>query len=412
MKIAFIHPNHPGAEGTGATHTANQVISGLQNLGHHITLYCFRENNEKIPQNEKYDYRFVSLEGFPYQSNHQKNKKLRDIVNEFNTFDVVHSYLTPILPAMQYIGTETTARVGVTLNAYGGVCPKNDLMFLDHYDCTSRSVLKCSACISFSNLPNAVYMNIFSNVKNYLKRLGSRFLNLKNIKNIDSSHHSIDFFRALSGHVKSKYVHFGFPENKIRVIPNPLDEQFFVPHKSDFQPPYNLLFVGSLKKRKGADQLVPIVSELTVKHNFPITLTIVGDGPLRGTIQNQIKSKGLEKNVELKGFLSNETLPDVYANHDLFIYPCRWKEPFGRVYLEALAAGTPVVATQYGDVDLILEKGGRTSKNNTASFVKAIKAMINNDELTDRSQQAKNQAQKYTLERIARQIEEMYVGSK
>jgi hypothetical protein len=43
MQIAFIHPRFPSAEGTGATHSATQIVTGLADAGHDITVYCLEE---------------------------------------------------------------------------------------------------------------------------------------------------------------------------------------------------------------------------------------------------------------------------------------------------------------------------------------------------------------------------------
>jgi hypothetical protein len=40
MRIAFVHPRYPSAEGTGATHSATQVVSGLAEAGHELCVYC------------------------------------------------------------------------------------------------------------------------------------------------------------------------------------------------------------------------------------------------------------------------------------------------------------------------------------------------------------------------------------
>lgn len=43
MHIAFIHPSFPSAEGTGATHSATQIVTGLSEAGHDIDVYCAAE---------------------------------------------------------------------------------------------------------------------------------------------------------------------------------------------------------------------------------------------------------------------------------------------------------------------------------------------------------------------------------
>jgi archaellum biogenesis ATPase FlaH len=53
MEIAFIHPSWPGDEGTGATYTATQIVTGLAERGHDVTVYCTEKPSDEAEISSK-----------------------------------------------------------------------------------------------------------------------------------------------------------------------------------------------------------------------------------------------------------------------------------------------------------------------------------------------------------------------
>ena len=97
---------------------------------------------------------------------------------------------------------------------------------------------------------------------------------------------------------------------------------------------------GTLTRQKGFDLLIQAMASL-VKIRPEIHLTILGDGPEKNNLENQIRSLDLLDSITLAGFQEN---PYPYFYHaDLFVLSSRW-EGLPNVVLESLACGTPVVA--------------------------------------------------------------------
>lgn len=110
---------------------------------------------------------------------------------------------------------------------------------------------------------------------------------------------------------------------------------------------FSFLTVRNLVSRTGVDMLIDAFSQLRACH--PGTrLWIAGEGPLRSKIQEKIEHHGLNDSVKLLGFVTDDTLPDLYRAADCFVLPTLFLEGFGLVTIEALASGTPVVATPAG----------------------------------------------------------------
>jgi glycogen(starch) synthase len=127
-----------------------------------------------------------------------------------------------------------------------------------------------------------------------------------------------------------------------------------------------LLYVGQVASHKGAHTAVEALKIIIEQgRHEATTLTVVGGPDYGGHIHSLVSSLGLEQNVRFTGLISREELPAVYRQHDVFVFPSVWEEPFSIALLEALASGLAVVATLTGGSPEILE-----SEVNALTFVK------------------------------------------
>lgn len=140
--------------------------------------------------------------------------------------------------------------------------------------------------------------------------------------------------------------HFKVPREKLARIYNPVDVERVRQVADAGQNPYSgpgphLVGIGRLARQKGFDLLIAAMP--AVLERLPnARLTILGQGPLRDELTGQAQRLGLADAVCFEGFQKN---PWRYLRHaDLFVLPSRY-EGTSNVLLEALALGTPVVAT-------------------------------------------------------------------
>jgi glycosyltransferase involved in cell wall biosynthesis len=169
---------------------------------------------------------------------------------------------------------------------------------------------------------------------------------------------------------QSKYMRddlvdrFNFPIAKTMVINNPVDVERirrlaaepvntgFARQASDEAGKglINLVSAGRLAEEKGYDLLI---EALAICRNPRLRLTLLGEGPLHGELAAFAQSKGLSGQVRFVGFQKNPY--PFLARADAFVLSSRF-EGFPNVVLEALACGTPVIATPSpGGVREILE---------------------------------------------------------
>lgn len=161
--------------------------------------------------------------------------------------------------------------------------------------------------------------------------------------------------------------------SKIVLLPNGIDlEQFKHTIKNDFSI-RRLLYIGRLDARKGIDDLIESIKILNRYYHYNLSLCIVGDGPQKGKLTKLIAKHGIGNKVKLHNKAPYHEVDFFYREYDLVVLPSRY-EPFGRVTLEAMACGTPVITSDVcADLGQPMFKAGDID-----SLVALIISLINN----------------------------------
>jgi glycosyltransferase involved in cell wall biosynthesis len=108
-----------------------------------------------------------------------------------------------------------------------------------------------------------------------------------------------------------------------------------------------LLSVRRLVQRMGLTQLVEAMKVISA--SVPdVLLCIAGEGPLKSTLEKQVKDLGLTRHIHFLGYIEDENLPHLYRAADINVVPTLALEGFGLVAAEAMAAGTPSMVTPVG----------------------------------------------------------------
>lgn len=160
--------------------------------------------------------------------------------------------------------------------------------------------------------------------------------------------------------------HYGASPETIGVVPcgvnldlfRPLDKATSRQQLGFSQDESIVLFVGRFAPLKGIDRLMAAVAYL--KDYQKLRLVIVGgDGlstPESQNLQRLSRELGIQDSVTFVGRVEQDNLPPYYSAADALVVPSHY-ESFGLVALEALASGTPVVATKVGAMESILREG-------------------------------------------------------
>ena len=160
----------------------------------------------------------------------------------------------------------------------------------------------------------------------------------------------------------------GFGARNVEVIPNGVDTELFKGPTLSTQGRtlsenrrVTVLFVGRLEKQKNLETLIIAISKLlkgptlprqgwTLKYKF----VLVGSGSLRDEILELADKLGV--NLEIKGTIPNEKLPEVYRQADIFVLPSLM-EGHPKALLEAMSCGLPCLATNIPGVNEIIVDG-------------------------------------------------------
>jgi hypothetical protein len=129
----------------------------------------------------------------------------------------------------------------------------------------------------------------------------------------------------------------------------PLDLHPFYPQQGDY-----LAFLGRVSPEKGLDTAI----EIATQTGMPLKVSLKIDQADRQYYESYIRPLIQDNpNVELIGELNEQEKTEFLGNAYAVLFPIRWPEPFGLVMIEAMACGTPVIATRFGSVPEVMEHG-------------------------------------------------------
>lgn len=139
-------------------------------------------------------------------------------------------------------------------------------------------------------------------------------------------------------------------------IYNPVSLPEGVAGGADSPPPAPVFVTASsLTAEKGVDTAIRAVGEIS--ETFPeVRLVVFGDGPLREEFE-RLASEVAPGVVEFRGRVPPEEVYAEMSTATATIFPSRWDEPFGRITVEAMLLGVPVVATDAGGIAELVDDG-------------------------------------------------------
>lgn len=159
----------------------------------------------------------------------------------------------------------------------------------------------------------------------------------------------------VSNSLKGQAEQAGLDANKMMVIHNGVDEDIFtIKEKRKTTNVNRILAVSGLVPEKGIEVLVNAIKIFIAKYSSLVHLTIIGDGPLKEKFLGQVNYLNLSGIVEFIKTMPQQDLASHYQQADLLCVPSL-SESFGCVIVEAMACGTPVVASKIGGIVEIVE---------------------------------------------------------
>lgn len=139
------------------------------------------------------------------------------------------------------------------------------------------------------------------------------------------------------------------------VVPNMVGREFqYTAHDNTNRKTIHLITTGRLIPEKCFDMLIRAVANISL----PLQLSIIGNGSEKDKLQRLTKKLHMEDRVHLLGHKSKQEIVALLQNSDIFVLPSQ-SETFGVAYIEALACGLPIIATDCGGPrDIVTSNNG------------------------------------------------------
>jgi glycosyltransferase involved in cell wall biosynthesis len=335
VRIALVHSFYSSSVPSGENIVVQAQAEALADAGIEVALVAARTDDRKsVP-----GYKLRSAVNVAIGSG-------RSPFDELQRFepDVVHVH--NLFPNWGSNWLEKwTGPLVATIHNFRAVCAAGTL-FRDGHVCTL-----CPTAGSINAVVHACYRD---------SRLATIPLAIKTRSGVsgDAVLNRADRVVMLSERVRGSYEGFGLPAEKIRLVPNYVDD---VGYKPDVIPGGHWAYIGRLAPEKG---LINLLS------NWPrgSKLRIYGDGPLRSFVESQQSA-----DVIYGGQLHNSEVPRALEASRGLIFPSEWFEGAPLIYVESLAAGRAVVALEgNGVADDIKKFGGGLTFASWADFTGAL----------------------------------------
>jgi glycosyltransferase involved in cell wall biosynthesis len=186
---------------------------------------------------------------------------------------------------------------------------------------------------------------------------------------------------------------FGLPYDKINVIPNgvKLDKFEGIERDYDLRRQYAMdnekiiLYVGRLVYEKGVQNLIGAMPKI-LENYHDSKLVICGRGGMMDELKQEAHNLGIDEKVYFVGYCDAAKVQKMYINADIAVFPSTY-EPFGIVALEGMLSGTPIVVSDVGGLNEIVEHGVTGMKSyagNSNSIADSVLALLYDQELCNK----------------------------
>lgn len=345
--------------------------------------------------------------------------------------DIVH------IQHLLYLGAELIEEIKkrkipivFTLHDYWLFCPQGQLFKDNKENCDRQIFSECIDCIihhlsirrrifdiyyfsqkilpvSFFQLLKNIYLTYckFCSPKNEaLNLLNERLIYIKDICS------KVDLFIAPSKFLRSKFVEFGVPEDKIVFLSYGLNLDRFKDFQKIPSTKLRFAFIANLLPAKGAHILIECFNKIGDEN---VELKIYGrvascKGKL-GNYLNYLKKITKNKNIKFMGGFDNREVAKIFREIDVLIVPSIWQEVSPIVIMEAFATKTVVIASDIGGIPESIKDGinGFLFKpGNINDLHKKIDLIIKNPSIIEKIKQ--NIKFPKNIEENTKEIESLY----
>jgi len=361
MRIIFFALKLDLQEGGGANRGMDIKLRGLHKLGHEVRLVTiFPELNRLPPEGVPYPVDEASCTDRAFLS--LQDHVLRTLRSYEEHADLFHIDGTSFLWA------------GGMYRAEGGRIPT--VAYLPTY-AEVVDKIKPEAPDPKRDLTGWFCFHVLIRIQRLKHWLWGKLVGLKYAR-------QLDVVFVDSPVLGAAYEHFGFPKDRLEVLPEFVDEhrfRSFGVRRTDMATAYGpdrplrLFYAGRLIRTKGPDLLIRAVANVR-RSGRNVTVRIKGNGPQIERLQCLAKGLDVSDAVKFESWADERELAQGYAECDVFVHPCRHPEPFGRTVLEALFFDKPVITSKgSGSAWAVGDAGIATKMGSAVDLERAIREL-------------------------------------
>ena len=216
-----------------------------------------------------------------------------------------------------------------------------------------------------------------------------------------------------SGYLRELALAWGIDRARVSVVPNPAPDVRDLPPREELRRAQGvegplLVFAGRLNAQKSADVAVEALARVGA------TLLVAGEGPERPRLERRAAELGLDGRVRFVGAQPRRRVLELFRAADLAVLSSTW-ENFPHTAVEALAVGTPVVATAVGGVPEIVEDGRNgllVPPGDPGALATAVRRFLADVELRRRLlAEAAPSVERFAPERVYAELERILAGA-
>lgn len=229
-----------------------------------------------------------------------------------------------------------------------------------------------------------------------------------------------DLFLPVCEFLKERLIQVGCEDKKIVVHHSGIDcaKFYYVQRHRVLGEPIKVLTIARLKEKKGVLFAIEAISRL-LSSGEKIEYRVVGDGPLRGELQQLIESRGIDDRVKLLGWKTQEEVKKLLGEAHVLVAPSLTsengdQEGIPNALKEAMATGLPVISTYHSGIpELVTDRvsGLLVSERDAASIADALAYLIRHPEIcVEMGRAGRRQVeQEFDAKSLNRKLEGLYL---
>ncbi|CCG98817.1 glycosyl transferase group 1 [Fibrella aestuarina BUZ 2] len=327
MRILFIH-NYYRLRG-GEDTIFEQEFAKLRELGHDVDAVIF--NNDQFGKSVGGKL----IAAFQTLNNRASAERVKEAIARFKP-DVIHIHnlFYTASPAVINAAKACNVPVVMTLHNYRLVCASGLLM--------RPGEIPCERCLTKTVPLDGIRFGCFRDSQAQSAQLTA----ITSLHKLAHTWQRVDRFITLTDFARQKMLQSSLQLRPEQVVVKPN----FVPDLGYTAPDQRgdfFLFVGRLSQEKGIDVLLEAAKQVA------LPIEIIGEGPLQAAVE----AAAQQGHVYYRGSLPREQVIERMRQCRAIIVPSIWYEGLPTVILEAFATGTPVICSDQGNLNQIVEDG-------------------------------------------------------